>query len=362
MRIAVIGGGVLGASTAFHAALAGAEVVLADAAFDGRATAAGAGIISPWAAAIEDPHWHALAGGGARYYPELIARLGAGETGYRRAGALMVSTDRAALEAAAGRITARGARDAGALAMLSPAQARAIFPPLRPDLAALHVPGGGRVDGRLLAAALLAAAGRLGATLHEGTAGIVMRAGRAAGMRLADGVVEADCVVLCGGAWTAAELARHGITLRIAPQRGQIVHLGMAQDTRDWPAVLPLSDHYIVCFDNGRVVAGATRETGSGFDYRLTAGGLAKVLGDALSVAPGLAAATLLETRIGFRPMAEDGRPMLGPIAECPGLLVGNGLGASGLTIGPYAGRLLAQCALEGRAELDLAPYDPLRS
>ncbi len=50
------------------------------------------------------------------------------------------------------------------------------------------------------------------------------------------------------------------------------------------------------------MVAGATRETGSGFDVRVTPGGLAEILANALSVAPGLAAGTLLETRVGLRP------------------------------------------------------------
>ncbi len=218
------------------------------------------------------------------------------------------------------------------------------------------------MDGRLLAAALLAAAGRLGTALRHGPATVVTRGGRAVGIALAGETIEADRVVLCGGAWATAEVARLGFALNVVPQRGQIVHLGVKADTSDWPAVLPLSDHYIVCFDHGRVVAGATRETGSGFDHRLTAGGLAKVLDDALSVAPGLAGATLLETRIGFRPMAADGRPMLGAVAGCEGLLVGNGLGPTGLTIGPYAGHLLAQLAVEGKAELDLSPYDPLRA
>ncbi len=50
------------------------------------------------------------------------------------------------------------------------------------------------------------------------------------------------------------------------------------------------------------MVAGAPRETGSGFDVRVTPGGLAEILANALSVAPGLAAGTLLETRVGLRP------------------------------------------------------------
>jgi D-amino-acid dehydrogenase len=42
-----------------------------------------------------------------------------------------------------------------------------------------------------------------------------------------------------------------------------------------------------------------------------------------------------------------------------PGLAIGNGLGPSGLTIGPYAGKLLAQLVLQGSAEIDLSPYRP---
>jgi D-amino-acid dehydrogenase len=53
---------------------------------------------------------------------------------------------------------------------------------------------------------------------------------------------------------------------------------------------------------------------------------------------------------------------MLGPVAGLGGLVIGNGLGPSGLTIGPYAGRLLAQAALGEAPDTDLTPYDPLRA
>jgi D-amino-acid dehydrogenase len=43
------------------------------------------------------------------------------------------------------------------------------------------------------------------------------------------------------------------------------------------------------------------------------------------------------------------------------GLVIGNGLGAAGLTIGPFAGRLLADVALGCEPLLDIAPFDPLR-
>ena len=110
-----------------------------------------------------------------------------------------------------------------------------------------------------------------------------------------------------------------------------------------------------------RVVIGATREFKSGFDYRFTAGGVAEVLNAGLAVAPGLASWTLHEVRVGFRPLATDNRPMLGTVPGIEGLLIGNGLGPSGLTIGPYAGGQLAKAALGQPTDLSLGDYAPLR-
>ena len=55
----------LGASAAFHLTLAGAEVVVADQGHAGRATAAGAGIVSPWSSGRADPDWRRIADAGA---------------------------------------------------------------------------------------------------------------------------------------------------------------------------------------------------------------------------------------------------------------------------------------------------------
>jgi D-amino-acid dehydrogenase len=126
--------------------------------------------------------------------------------------------------------------------------------------------------------------------------------------------------------------------------------------------VLPgAGGHYMLAFDDSRIVAGATREAGSGFDYRVTPAGLAEILAQALAVAPGLASGAYLETRVGFRPMGPDIRPLLGPVAGLEGLVVATGLGASGLTMGPYAGAVAAQLAMGLPSPVDLEPFDPLR-
>jgi D-amino-acid dehydrogenase len=364
MRAIVIGAGVLGASTAYHLARDGAAVAIVDQAHDGRATAAGAGIISPWASrSAVDPDWYRLANAGAGYYPELVGAIApSGEAlSYARVGALSVSADRGELDAveAAARANASDTPAAGAIRRLTAAEAQALFPPLRADLAAVLVEGGARVDGRSLAAALLDAAQRHGATLHRGAAVPEAQGGRIRGARVGAALLEADIVVVAAGAWATALLAPFGIALPVEPQRGQITHLRLpGVDTRRWPVVSPTSSsHYMVAFDDSRVVVGATRETGAGFDYRVTAAGQAEVLNQALAVAPGLAAASVIETRIGFRPLARDNRPILAAAPGVEGLLIGNGLGATGLTIGPYAGRLLAELALGRTPAVEMRPY-----
>jgi D-amino-acid dehydrogenase len=367
VHIVVIGAGVLGASTTYHLASRGARVTVVDQAHDGRATAAGAGIICPWVSGSEDAAFYRLYVEGARYYSELIpalAELGETNIGFGRVGALVVSHDTVDLAAFRTTLNRRAADtpEMGAISQLTPRDARMLFPPLHPDLAAVHVAGGARVDGRRLAAGLLRAARHHGATMRQGHAAVLSSANRVTGVSLRDETIAADRVVVTAGAWAPSLLRPLGLDLPIEPQRGQIVHLQLPdQDTRVWPVILPPGSHYLLAFDDARVVAGATRESGVGFDYGVTSAGQAEVLAEALRVAPGLAAATIIETRVGFRPTGPGARPMLGRVHGLDGLLIGNGLGAAGLTIGPFAGLLLANAALGRESPLDLAPYDPLR-
>ena len=106
-----------------------------------------------------------------------------------------------------------------------------------------------------------------------------------------------------------------------------------------------------------RVVGGASRETGSGFDVRTTAAGVHEVLGEVLRVAPGLAGAGLREIRVGLRPMSTDGLPILGPIPGMAGAWLATGHGPSGLTLGPYSAHAIADAILGRPADVDLAPF-----
>jgi D-amino-acid dehydrogenase len=367
MRIAVVGGGVAGASVAFHAAGAGADVVLIDQGHDGQATAAGAGIICPWTSSVDNPDHYRLAAAGAAYYPELIDRLGKlGQTtvGYRRTGVLCLAADTSDAAQLEGLVRQRAEHDTGAgeISRLSGNQACRLFPLLRDDLPAVRIAGGARVDGRLLRDALRNAAIHNGAEVVCGHAELIIEHRRAVGVRVNGTRHDIDVVVAAAGAWTPHFLQTAPATVELAPQRGQIVHLAVPQaDTSSWPVVQPPNRHYLVPFDDARVVAGATRESGSGFDSRVTAGGLSEILQHALDAAPGLADAGHCETRVGLRPLSADGLPYLGWLPDTDGVAVATGFGPTGLTMAPVAGKLVADLVTGRRVGCELGAYDPGR-
>jgi D-amino-acid dehydrogenase len=343
----VIGTGIAGAATAFSLARRGVTVTMVEAGFDGQATAAGAGIIQPWSSVVTG-EFYDLYAAGADHYDELIAQLAAVDVhdiGYRRAGALVVNRESGVLDEVEARVTGRlgGARSAGQVSRIQNSRARELFPPLGDGFDALHISGGARVDGRTLRTALLAGARTLGATIVEGIASIAQVNGGGWAVETAGNTLEADTVVVATGAWTNRMLEPLGRRIPVEPQRGQITHLRVGTaDTRFWPSVHPVSSHYLVAFDDSRVVVGATRETGSGFDPRVTAEGQRQILDNALSVAPGLADATLIETRVGLRPLPDGELPTVGALHGLDGVYVNAGFGAAGLTMGPLVGERLA--------------------
>ena len=92
----VVGAGILGASTAYHLAKAGANVIIVDRQQVGQATDAAAGIVCPWLSQRRNKAWYKIVKGGARYYSSLIQQLeddGETDTGYNRVGAISLHTD-----------------------------------------------------------------------------------------------------------------------------------------------------------------------------------------------------------------------------------------------------------------------------
>jgi len=354
--LVIVGGGVVGATAAWQATHRGASVVLFDARDEGRATDAGAGIVTPETDLRDATPNHVLSSAAKRYYPELITALereGHTDTGFARCGKLVVALD----DEQAGWIasylsllrdpaTASAPPEPSTLYEITPSEARERFPPLGDVTAAFVSDDGARVDGRLLERALLASALDHGLTIeHHRVARL-------------DDLPDAGAVIVAGGAWSPALVPE----LDVRPQRGQILHLAVDDSSSHrWPVLTPLAHHYLLAFA-GRVVVGATREHDTGFTPVLTAAGQHEVLTNALDVAPGLAGAPIIEWRVGLRPIATRGYPHLGKVPGRERVLVATGHGATGLTWGPWSGAAVADLALGTISDADresLVPFTP---
>jgi D-amino-acid dehydrogenase len=370
-EVAVVGGGIVGSSVAYHLAREGVDAVLVDREDDGRATDAGAGILSPATSSrTADDAWFEFAVEAVDYYPELVDALDVeqdGDPGYAEPGLLSVAAADAEVEAfetALDRIERRqaelGRPDRDAFAEIPVAEARGRFPPLAESVRrAAYYENAGRVDGRLLTRALRRAAESHGLAIERTDARrIRIDDDSVTGLDTADGRVDAERVVVAGGAWSNAFGDQLGVEIPVEPHRGQIAHLDAGDlDTADWPIVSPFRGHYVVPWADNRIAAGATRESDSGYAPHTTAGGVREVLDECLRVAPGLDEAAVEEIRVGLRPVSADRLPVLGEVPGVEGAYLATGHGATGLQLGPYSGKLVAQTAVGDEPETDISAF-----
>ncbi len=371
--VIVIGGGIVGMSTAYHLARAGAQTLLIDRDDPGRATNAGAGILSPETNSRDPDAWFDFAVAAVAYYPTLIQHLQAdqgGDTGYARCGQLVVAVSddevpqlERARRIVFGRQERRGLPSPADLYEIPSRDAQTLFPPLAPPHGALYYRQAARVDGRLLNSALRQAALQRGVTLRqESVAQLHMAHGAVTGVVVAGETLAAGTVIIAGGAWSSTFATQLGVDIPVAPQRGQIIHLSLpGTDTSTWPMISAFHGHYMVPWHDSRVAVGATRETGSGFQPQTTAAGIQEVLREALRVAPGLAQAAIGEMRVGLRPLTSDTMPVLGPVPGVQGVLLVTGHGPTGLTLGPYSGKVIAEAALGQPPSTDFRAFEITR-
>ena len=365
--VALAGGGLVGLSAAYELATRGAQVTVIEAGRPGRATDAGAGILAPDTYPGDERYWWEMARRAGEHYPLLLERIradgvSAEGSGYARCGLLSVGlreSEDSWFAPFADRVTRRSD---GRVREITPTAARALFPPLGPVHRVLHYADAARIDGRGMSAALRQASERRGVRFVSGAVsgvravGTAGAAGGGAGTagagampRMAhyvtvDGHEDLQCgaLVVAGGAWSAELGELLECPLPITPTKGQIVHLGTTQESDGWPIVQPLLTHYLVPWPGGRVACGGTFEAGAGFSATVTAAGLHELLRECLVVAPGLANAEYLSTRVGLRPTSPDDRPVVGAVPGWGNVWVATGHGANGLLLGPYTAALLA--------------------
>jgi glycine oxidase len=360
--VAIAGGGVIGGAIALELARAGLRVGIFDRQQPGQeASWASAGILSP---APENPGMVAMVPLGKAsmaLYPEFVAKveeISGKSTGFRPKGTLEALFSPDTKEELSTIIALHHGLGLKA-EPLRAADARELEPALSEEVeAAVLRPEEASVDNRLLTAAILEAAQRSGAEIFadNGARAIWREGNRCAGLVLQNEKAEAKWTIIAAGCFSAAieGLAPYA---PVRPAKGQMVAL--RGDELKIERVLWSEKIYLVPRNDGRIVAGATIEH-AGFDKRVTAGGIEKILAAAIELAPGLANARMEETWAGLRPDSPDHLPILGP-TEIEGLVIASGHFRSGILLTPITARLVREWITEERVSVDWDRFSPLR-
>jgi glycine oxidase len=360
--VVIAGGGVIGGAIALELARAGLSVAVFDRQQPGQeASWASAGILSP---APENPgvvSMVPLGKASMSLYPEFVAQveeISGASVGFRPKGtleALFSHDTKAELSTIIALHHGLGLK----AEPLRAEDARELEPSLSEEVeAAVFRPEEASIDNRALTAAILQAAKRRGAEIFSGDgAKAIWREGhRCAGLVLQNEKVEADWTIIAAGCFSATI---EGIApyASVRPAKGQMAAL--RADEVKIERVLWSEKIYLVPRNDGRILAGATVEH-AGFDKRVTAGGIEKILSAAIDLAPGLANARIEETWAGLRPDSPDHLPILGP-TDVDGLLMATGHFRSGILLTPVTARLIREWITEQRVSVDWDRFSPLR-
>jgi glycine/D-amino acid oxidase-like deaminating enzyme len=374
--VAVIGGGIVGLATAAYLAEGGARVTL----FEREAIAAGAsgrnsGVVQHPFDPVLVPLYHETVAAYRRLAE--IAPHGGFALPTASAGLLLVAHDPAVVEALAGHL--RATVPELAIDVLGPSELRALEPSIAEGVHALRVPVAYPVVPAAPTYAWANRAERLGVVIRLGRAvRPSMSAGRVTGVD-ADGRHEpADAVVVAAGPWTAEVVDPAGRWRPIRPLWGVVVETLLA----DPPGHVIEEAAMDVALGTGEVAAAASAMPDdpepSPETSLVTAGGATavgstfladepdppawteRILARAATFVPGVADAPIRETRACARPLAADGRPLVGRIPWADGLFVCSGHGPWGITTGPASARQVADLVL-GRSPAIPAAFDPAR-
>ena len=205
-----------------------------------------------------------------------------------------------------------------------------------------------------------------GAKVKTGTLvrSINVENGRVKGLHTSDGMLECDRVVLCSGAWARHLAATAGIDLPVEPQRRQIVWAKAAQALPpDLPMVIDLSDgfhfrpardfHAAADTGDGRdvIFAYPDPDEPTGFSTEFDEAFLDKVGEKAAHRAPFLNGAQIVyeKCRAGLYENSPDHHAILGG-CDVEGLYFANGFSGHGVMHSPATGRALAEIILDGEA------------
>lgn len=336
----IVGGGVIGLSSALELARQGARVtILERGVCGGESSWAGGGILSPlppwdYPAAVTD-----LTQLSCRLFPEWVGRvaeISGIDPEYRVSGMRVMPPFDA--EKAAQWCAGHGVR-------------------LEQDGEGLWLPDVAQVRNPRLIKALRLALERMGVRIVERAevTGIVSTEDRVERLDTTAGPFAAEHYVVAAGAWSKKLLGKQGVQLDIKPVRGQML-LYKAQPGMLRHIILR-NGTYLIPRDDGHILVGSTLED-AGFDKATTEEARVALHARALGMLPQLAQAEFIQHWAGLRPAAPGNIPTIARHPQLENLFLNSGHFRYGVTMAPASAQILANRLFNREQPFDVSSYD----
>jgi len=371
-QVVVIGGGIIGCSTAYHLARDHkADVVLLEM---GQLTSG-----STWHAAglVGQLRSSASITKVLKYSVDLYKRLDEETglaTGWKMTGCLRLATtpDRWTEF----KRLATTARSFGMeMHLISPAEVKRMWPLMEVDdlIGASWLPTDGQASPSDIAQSLAKGARMHGAKIHENVrvTGFRFAGARITHVETDKGVIATDCVVNCAGQWARQVGAMAGVNVPLQPVKHQyIITEKIAGLATDAPTIRDPDRRTYFKEEVGGLVMGGyepnpqpwtTGDVPEDWQFRLFDDDyehFAQHVEQAVARVPALAEVGVKKMINGPESFTPDGNFILGRANECANMFVGAGFNAFGIASGGGAGWVLAEWAMTGEAPLDLWVVD----
>ena len=389
-EVIVIGGGIAGASAAYHLAGHGRRVTLLE---RGEIASEASGVNAGGIGALgwgNVPNLESyLTMGSLQIFKAVQLDLGY-DIEFRASGALQAIQTVEQYEYARDQVLHLKSMGYSAK-LLTVNGARSIEPELNPELlGAMHFPLRAQADPVRATKAFADAAAHLGCQVLTGREVTAIA-------RTPDGAFRVACpgevhsarqLVLAAGAWCGPLGELLELRIPIVPIRGQmwataplpprVFHsISAAESPLHWktspgndsdtpPELTHLRGRRVTRHLYGRqtrdgeIIFGGDREM-AGFDKTADAGGIETNFGHVSEILPSMGQLSISRSWAGLMPFSLDGRPLIGRIPQLDGVYMVSGLASSGFGRGPMAGKLIADYVHTGHRPPVLLESDPAR-
>src|SRR5580700_11111851 len=372
-RVVIIGGGVIGASVAYHLTELGETdvLLLEQGQLSCGTTWHAAGLVGQLRASEAGTR---LVQYSTRLYERLEAETGQA-TGFRRCGGVTVARTPERMAALA-RTAATATAYQIDCELLGPREAADRWPLLRHDdlAGAIWLPGDGRADPVDLTAALARGARQRGALIRERVrvTGVLSSEGRVRGVRTDHGEIEAEIVVNCAGQWAKQVGALAGVTVPLhSAEHFYVVTERIDGVHPDLPVLRDPDGYTYFKEEVGGLVVGGFEPTAKPwvspdelpypFEFQLLEEDwdhFSVLMDSALHRLPVLAETGIRKFYNGPESFTPDNQFILGEAPELAGFFVAAGFNSVGIASAGGAGLALAQWITEGEPDADLTAVD----